>query len=259
MDSEIFTIKTKACITLDNTSADNTIPIFNYGSYTRNGYQIIDEYFQVENLKVISWIYSTDTVAFPVFGLEDTESQQLLTAINLEWGSARIQLDVMLKIDNGEWQRISAYSLLNSSPYPYREYDLGNHSLGNNSMLGLKIRDVGHGLLQNTNNGNDKVTAYADINRVITARKLVNTYNEIENVISNNASCIVNANLNRQGITFFNSSDTNVFLDVKSQVSTSSCMVKLEPGDYYEPPVPYSGAYYALTASGSTTIDIREF
>ncbi|MEH2148238.1 MAG: hypothetical protein V7K63_08730 [Nostoc sp.] len=220
-----------------------------------------EDSIEINNLKAVSWIYSLAEVPFPVFELEDTESKQLLTAINLEWKSPRIQMDVVIDIDGSEqWQRIAAYSLLNSSPYPYREYTLGDHTLGDNAMLGLQVRAVGFGLLQNSSRGNDKVTAYADLTRVITIEKNVDTSQKITNTISNIASTIVNSNVNRRGITFFNSSSVNVYVDTNSSVTTGSYLVKLEPGDYWEPPIQsYTGAYYGIIASGSTGIDIREF
>ncbi|MBW4678404.1 MAG: hypothetical protein KME52_31830 [Desmonostoc geniculatum HA4340-LM1] len=219
------------------------------------------EYLEIENLKAVSWVYSLAEVEFPVFELEDTESKQLLTAINLEWKSPRIQMDVVIDIGNTlSWQRVAAYSLLNSSPYPYREYSLGNHTLGDNCMIGLQIRNVGFGLLQNGTGGQDKVTAFADLKRVITIEKIVDTSVKIANNITTIPSTIVNTNINRKGLTFFNSSDKNIFIDTVNTVSASSHMVKLEPGDYYESPAPiYTGNYYAVVASGSSAIDIREF
>ncbi|PHJ54510.1 hypothetical protein VF06_37475 [Nostoc linckia z4] len=258
---ETFAIKSKLCITLDANTGSTVKPLLTYTPYNKAGYRLIHEYLEIENLKAVGWIYSLTEVEFPVFELEDTESKQLLTAINLEWNSPRIQMDVVLDVGNTlNWQRIAAYSLLNSSPYPYREYSLGNHSLGDNSMIGLQIRNVGFGLLQNGTKGQDKVTAFADLKRVVTLERIVDTSQKIANNITNIAAIIVNANTNRKGLTFFNSSDKNIFIDTVSTVSGSSYMVKLEPGDYYEAPAPiYTGNYYAVVASGSTAIDIREF
>ncbi|WP_229451788.1 hypothetical protein [Nostoc sp. CHAB 5715] len=254
-------MKQKLCVTLDPNSGQSVIPIFNYIPYAKAGYRLVDEYLEIENLKAVAWIYSLPPVEFPVFELEDTESKQLLTAINLEWKSARIQLDVMCQIDGTlNWQRIAAYSLLNSDPYPYREYSLGSHALGNNSMIGLQIRNVGYGLLQNSVKGQDKLTAYADLKRIITIEKLIDTSVKIANNITTIAATIVNSNPNRKGITFFNSSNKNIFIDSVSGVSVTSYSVKMEPGDYYEAPNPlYTGAYYGIVENGSTAIDIREF
>ncbi|WP_375470250.1 hypothetical protein [uncultured Nostoc sp.] len=260
MAFETFTIKSKVCVTLDPDTGSTVKPLLTYTPYSKSGYRLINEYLEINNLKAVSWIYNLPAVPFPVFELEDTESKQLLTAINLEWQSPRIQMDVMINIDNVNWQRIAAYSLLNPTPYPYREYSLGNHTLGDNAMLGLQIKEVGSGVLQDTTLGRDKVTLFADLIRQITVEKLIDTSSKVANNITIIAATIVNSNPNRKGLTFFNSSDKNVYIDTVSAVSTASYMVKLEPGDYYEAPSPmYTGAYYAVVSSGSTAIDIREF
>ncbi|BBD64474.1 hypothetical protein NIES4072_18640 [Nostoc commune NIES-4072] len=134
MSINTLIVKQKLCVTLDTNSSNNVVPVFEYIPYSKPGYKLIDEYLEIENLKAVAWIYSLPPVPFPVFELEDTESKQLLAAINLEWQSPRIQLDIMVNIDDTlNWQKIAAYSLLNSDPYPYREYSLGSHTLGNNS------------------------------------------------------------------------------------------------------------------------------
>jgi hypothetical protein len=108
--------------------------------------------------------------------------------------------------------------------------------------------------------GQDKVTAFGNLTRHITLEKLVDTSSKIANNITTIGSTIANSNPNRKGITFFNSSNKNVFIDTVSSVSINSYSVKLEPGDYYEAPSPmYTGAYYGIVESGSTAIDIREY
>lgn len=261
MAFETFTIKSKVCVTLDPNTGSTVKPLLTYVPYSKSGYRLINEYLEINNLKAVSWIYSLPAVKFPVFELEDSESKQALAAVNLEWNSPRIQMDLVIDINNtASWQRIAAYSLLNPSPYPYREYSLGDHTLGDNAMIGLQIRSVGSGLLQNSVGGQDKVTAYADLTRQITIERLVDNSSKIANNITTIAATIVNSNPNRKGLTFFNSSEKNVYLDTVNTVSSSSYMVQLEPGDYQEAPSPmYTGAYYAVVASGSTAIDIREF
>ncbi|MEH2381136.1 MAG: hypothetical protein V7K27_19990 [Nostoc sp.] len=162
---EQLTRKEKLCVTIDSLSGSNIVPIFNYIPYTKAGYTIVDEYLEINDLKAVGWIYSLAAITFPVFELEDTESKKLLAAINLEWKSARIQLDILCKTDNlSTWQKLQAFSLLNADPYPYREYLLGNHTLGDNGMIAAQITDVGYGLL----NGQDKVTIFGELTRQIT-------------------------------------------------------------------------------------------
>ncbi|WP_375470988.1 hypothetical protein [uncultured Nostoc sp.] len=261
MSLEPLTIKEKLIISIDSNSADNVVPLFSYIPYTKSGYRLIDEYLEIENLKVISWIYSIDPIEFPVFELKDTESKQLLTALNLEWKSERIQLDIVLRINETSiWHKIGSYSLLNADPYPYREYSLGNHSLGNNSVIGLQVKDVGYGLLKTTINATDKIVAFGDFKRNILLEKLVDDGIKIANNITTTVSTIINRNLDRKGLTLFNSSDKNIYIDSASTLSLNTYQLKLEPGDYWEAPSPiYTGVYYGIVSNGSTAIDIREF
>ncbi|HYX16485.1 MAG TPA: hypothetical protein VE944_19380 [Nostoc sp.] len=261
MALDTFTIKGKIVFTITPDTGTTITPVFDYTPFQKAGYRVINEYLEINNLKAVAWIYSVAKVPFPVFELEDTESKQLLTAINLEWKSERIQMDVLITTNEGtNWNRIAAYSLLNSDPYPYREYVLGDHTLGDNAMIGIQMRNVGFGLLQNGNLGSDRVTVYADLVRVVTIEKISDSGIKIANNITTTPSTIMNTNINRTTATLFNSSDKNVFIDVVNTVSTTSHIIKLEPGDYYESPAPiYTGNYWAVVESGSTAIDVREF
>lgn len=254
-------VKQKLAITLDSASASNVIPLFTYTPYSKSGYRLLDEYLEIDNLKAISWIYNIPAVEFPIFDVEDSESKQILTSINLEWTSPRIQLDILFKVDGSStWQKIESKSLLNQSPLPYREFSLGSHVLGNNSMIGFQIIDAGEGLLKSTSVGQDKVTLIADLTRQVFVQELIDTSNKIVNNITTTASTIINSNPNRKALSIFNSSALIIYLDTVSTVSTTSYLSKLNPGAYYEAPMPiYTGAYYARTASGSTAIDIREY
>ncbi|MEJ1929903.1 hypothetical protein WDZ92_06420 [Nostoc sp. NIES-2111] len=252
---EQLKLVTKFAKTVDMSSGDNYQLLSEYDPYTRTGYRVISESVSIENLKAISYIKSFTPADFPVFELGTSESQRFFATLNIEWGSERCQMNLLLKIGD-DYHKISMQSLLNPSPYPFREFDLGNFDLGSNSNLYAQIEDVGYGLLQ----ASDSVVFHGELVRDIYIEKLVDTSIKIANSISNIPAIIVNSNPDRKGLTFFNSSAIDVFIDTVSSVSLSSYMIKLEPGDYYEAPSPiYTGNYYAITQSNSTAIDIREF
>lgn len=260
MTFETLTIKQKVALTINAASGTNPITLIDYVPYSKAGYRLINESIEINNLRFSSWIYSLDTIEFPVFEVEDSESKQLLTAINLEWDSPRIELDLLIKIEAGNWQKFAAYSLINPSPYPYREYTIGNHLIGNNSILGVQIIDVGFGGLITTDSSQDKVVIFGDVTREVILEKFADNGSKVTNNITTTASIIVPSNSSRTNLLIFNSSTKDIFIDIVSSVSTSSHLVKVEVGDYYEAPLPiYTGAYYAVVASGSAVIDIREF
>lgn len=254
-------IKEKVITTLDASCGTDIVPLYSYDPFTKSGYRVLDESLEIQNLKAVSWIYNLAEITFPIFELEDTESKKLITAINIEWTSPRIELEILYDLgSSGNWQKFAAYSLLNVSPYPYREYSLGNHPLGNNSMIGLQLKDVDYGVLQSTSSGQDKVVVFGDLIRSVTIEKLIDTSAKITNNFTTTPSIIVNSNSHRTGISFFNNSDLPVYIDTVNSISISSYLIKLNPGKFYEAPSPiYTGNYYGVAATNSTAIDIREF
>ncbi|MEH1765797.1 MAG: hypothetical protein V7K76_26050 [Nostoc sp.] len=258
---QTFSTVRKVAVPLDANSGTNITPLFAYTPFTLSGYRVINENLSLSNLQAIAYIYSLPVVAFPVFDLTESDSQQLLTAINLEWQNARIQLDTLVRVGlTGTYQRIASNSLTNPNPYPYKQFTLDNQLLGSGDMLAVQVRNVGYGLLQNSAGGSDVVTVSADLTTTITIEETVDNASVVANNITTTAATVVNSNVNRKGITFFNNSTQTVYIDTVSTVSTTSYTVALAVGDYYEAPAPiYTGAYYAVVASGNTAINIREY
>jgi hypothetical protein len=116
----------------------------------------------VKNLKAFSKISSLAAINLPVFELEDSESQKLFKTLDIEFNSPRKQMDLFIGSGN-EWNQMGSISLLNPSGYPYRMYNLLDFytdglaaELGENGKIGVKITDVGYGLLS----GADAVTIH---------------------------------------------------------------------------------------------------
>ena len=258
---QTFSSVRKVAITLDANSGASIHPLLTYTPFILSGYRVITENLSLSNLVVIAYIYSLQKVDFPVFDLTESDSQQLLTAINLEWKNARIQLDTLVQTGIGNtYQRIGSHSLTNPDPYPYKQFTLENQLLSANDMLGFQVRNVGYGLLQNSANGNDVVTVYADLVSTVTIEELVDNASVIVNNITTTAGTIINANANRRGLTIFNNSNQTIYIDTVNTVSTISFSIALQVGKYFEAPAPvYTGAYYAVVANGNTAINIREY
>ncbi|MEH2130127.1 MAG: hypothetical protein V7K86_05610 [Nostoc sp.] len=258
---QTFSTVQKCAVSLNANSGTNITPLFTYTPFTLSGYRVINENLSLTNLQAIAYIYSLPVVPFPVFDLTESDSQQLLTAINLEWQNSRIQLDTLVRVGlTGTYQRINSNSLTNPNPYPYKQFTLDNLLLGSNDMLAFQTKNVGYGLLQNAVGGSDIVTVSADLTTTITIEETVDNASVVANNITTTAASIVNPNVNRKGITFFNNSTQTVYIDTVSTVSTTSYTIALAAGGYYEAPAPiYTGTYYAVVASGSTAINIREY
>ncbi len=181
--------------------------------------------------------------------------------------NAKKCLSFYMKTANTPLIKIADAYLFNQQPYYYLDLinyftSAGTFDVAPDATIACQVVDVGYGLLQ----GNDRVmllgcaveeSPYSEVAPItevpIISRNLANN-------ISTTSGAIVNSNLKRKGIVFFNSSELIVYLDTVNTVSTNSYLVKLVPGAYYEAPNPvYTGNYYAVTTEPNTSIDIREF
>jgi hypothetical protein len=80
------------------------------------------------------------------------------------------------------------------------------------------------------------------------------------NSLSTTQSVLVASNSNRKGLTIFNSSGVTVFIDYANTVTTSDYAFSLISGAFYEMPMPiYTGNLHAILASGTASIEVREF
>jgi hypothetical protein len=84
---------------------------------------------------------------------------------------------------------------------------------------------------------------------------------ELTHSLSNAASMIAPANQNRKGLTIFNTLSQTLYIDVSNAVTTTNYMVPIPPGALYELPATkiYIGALYGILASGTGSVEIREF
>lgn len=196
-------------------------------------------------------------------------SNETVTSNNKETFNynAKKCLSFYMKTANTPLIKIADAYLFNQRPYYYLDLinyftSAGTFDVAPDAIIACQVVDVGHGLLQ----GNDRVmllgcaveeSPYSEPQSVaqtpIVSRMIANN-------ITTSSGVIVNNNINRKGIVFFNSSTQDVYLDTTSSISLNSYLVKLVPGAYYEAPNPVStGNYYAITTEPNTSIDIREF
>jgi hypothetical protein len=117
----------------------------------------------IKNLKAFAKIASIPEAALPDIQLEDTSSQKLYKVLDIEWKSARKQMNLFISTGNSDWQQVGSVSLLNPAGYPFRVYNLMDFftdnlalELGDNSKIGIAMQDVGYGVLTS----NDKVTIH---------------------------------------------------------------------------------------------------
>lgn len=127
-------------------------------------YKIISFNSFIKNLKVYASIKSLPEANLPDFQLADSATQKVQKVLDIEWKSARKQLNVYIASDkSAAWQQVGSLSLLNPSGYAFRIYNLMDMftdnlalELGENSKIGISVENVGYGILA----PNDKVTVH---------------------------------------------------------------------------------------------------
>jgi len=153
---------------INSSSARTVIPInFSFPALALpSDLSIISTKYTLMNLKAKASINSITAVQMPDIPLTASQSEALIASLNLEWNSPRMQLDLLIPDSNSNWESVGAVSLLNMSPYPYRQYDLialatdkGQLSLTNSSQLGVQITDVGYGWLGT----NDSISIWGEV------------------------------------------------------------------------------------------------
>jgi hypothetical protein len=212
----------------------------------------------------ITSINSMSIVKSDIFDSNDTVDSNNKETFNY---NAKKCLSFYMKTANTPLIKIADAYLFNQRPYYYLDLinyftSAGTFDVAPDATIACQLVDVGHGLLQ----GNDRVMLLgcaveespypetAPVGQIPVVSK------KIANSIMITSEVIVNSNLQRKRIVFFNNSTQDVYLDTVKSVSPFSYLVKLVPGSYYEAPLPaYTGNYYAMTLDGNTSIDIREF
>lgn len=133
------------------------------GSDLFPNYKIVGFNSFIKNLKVYASVKSLAEVSLPDFQLADSATQKIQKVLDIEWKSARKQLNLYIATTLIDWQQIGSISLLNPSGYAFRIYNLMDLftdnlalELGENSKIGIQTQEVGYGLLDI----NDKVTVH---------------------------------------------------------------------------------------------------
>lgn len=127
-------------------------------------YKIVSFNSFIKNLKVYASIKSLPEANLPDFQLADSATQKVQKVLDIEWKSARKQLNAYIASDkSAAWQQVGSLSLLNPSGYAFRIYNLMDMftdnlalELGENSKIGISVENVGYGILA----PNDKVTIH---------------------------------------------------------------------------------------------------
>jgi len=192
----------------------------------------------IKNLKCYAKITSLAEATLPSFAIDDSETDKLYKTLNVEWGSARKQLNLYISNDRLTWQPIGAISLLNPSGYPYRIYNLldiytDNIALevGINGRIGVNIQDVGYGLL----GSGDSLTIFGSYLEEVVFEELPPTIKNCTSytwTVSNNSQIILPANPKRTYAIIANTENQPVYLSLGNSAITGGIPLLVKGGAY---------------------------
>lgn len=245
--------------------ADNIITLFDNSAISNSSRISLNGF--VKNLKAFSKISSLGEVNLPVFELEDSESQKLFKTLDVEFNSPRKQLDLFIG-DAEDWNQVGSISLLNPSGYPYRMYNLLDFytdglaaELGENGRIGVKVADVGYGLLS----GADVVTVHGSYVQeyVLSASGSSQSSTAVtsSSVAANTDKVtLLAANSSRVGATIYNNAVTDLLIDFDDAIASPKA-VSVSAGGYYELPFGYKGLINGQwkLADPEGEAEVREF
>lgn len=218
----------------------------------------------VKSLRAYAKITSLTEVSLPNFELTDSETDKLYKSLDVEWTSPRKQLDLLINQGDG-WEIIGSVSLLNPSGYPYRSYNLQDLytdnlalELGENGKVGVRVVDVGHGLLS----GGDSLTIYGSYSQeiVVSSTSLLTECFDNNASVGTSSTLVLPANESRQYLSLTNIGENPCFINL-GIAATINAGILLNPDGNFEMTASsglWRGAISAICESSSTLISILE-
>jgi hypothetical protein len=209
----------------------------------------------ITSLRMKVDINSLPESQIPRIELTDDQTARITTIRDLEWKSARKQIDFFLKTSQISWQHIASISLLNRLPYYHvnlLQYltDGSAFEVGNDTRLAARISDAGYGLLSTT----DNVTIFGSCQEEATALPTdepnISYAQDFSWEVGTNSQIVLPANPNRLQATFVNSSSSqDIFLSYGGIAHQGKGIALLRGGGTYEINKfnPYKGAIAAIS------------
>jgi hypothetical protein len=195
--SQVKTIAYKLDLTGDIKEIYSTSLVI--GSEYVPGYKIISFNAFIKNLRAFASVESLPESSLPSFLPTDTSTDKTVKVLDIEWGSARKQLNLYIATNTGittDWHQVGSLSMLNPYGYPFRVYNLMDMftdnlaiELGENSKIGVQVQDVGYGLLVEQ----DNVTIHGSYTEELFVqtedKQVINNYSfEIRNISTGGGS-----------------------------------------------------------------------
>jgi hypothetical protein len=211
----------------------------------------------ITDLRVKIDINSIPEIALPSFPLDASRTDKMAALQDLEWNSARKQLDLFIETSTQLPTLFASVSLLNRLPYyhvnllPYFT-DNGVINIANNTRLLGRITDVSWGLLLGDDNVIVFGSAREECTTLPTEARIIQYSQPHEWSVENDSIIILSANSSRLQATFVNRHATSkIYLNygVTAELGKGICL--LPNGGTYEINTtnPYHGVISAISES----------
>ncbi|NEU76956.1 hypothetical protein PI95_031785 [Hassallia byssoidea VB512170] len=243
---------------LDSATGQSIIPVFSNTLVGNYPGQIVSVNAFVKNLKAHAKISSLAPVKLPNFQLEDSETDKLYKTLDIEWGSARKQLNLYISDNQTDWYQVGAISLLNPSGYPYRIYNLMDLitdnlaiELGENGRIGVQIQDVGYGALQT----GDLVTIHGSyVQEIATdSNATIQSTIDFEKLVEVESTVILGANPLRKYLAITNNGNNSIYLNLGDSATLGKGLY-LTPAGSFDLDKPYFGSISAISTSDISSV-----
>lgn len=194
----------------------------------------------ISDLRVNIDISSLPETQIPQLDLGASRTERLTAVKQMEWGSPRYELDMLMKKSNTGWLPVASLSLLNRRPYYLINVlnyltDQVAFQVANDAVLGIRVRDVGHGLM----NGDDRLTFFGAVKEEVSTipsefPEITLSQDYFVNV-GDTSTIVLPANAGRKQATFVNTSDSHkVFLSYAAVAQLNKGILLYPNGGSYE-------------------------
>jgi hypothetical protein len=218
----------------------------------------------ITSLRLKIDINSLPESVIPDLELTTSRTERLTAVRDLEWNAPRKQLDLFLQNTYSGSIHFASISLLNRMPYyhinlmPYLTDNL-SFDVGNDTILEAQCVDVGHGLLQ----GSDNLSVFGSVKEEAVAlpseRQEITYATDFDWTIGTESQVILPANAQRLQATFINRSTENIYLSYSPVAQAGKGITLIKGGGSYEINLSnhYKGAISAISEAPAALTGIE--
>ena len=221
----------------------------------------------ITDLRVKIDITSLAESQLPELPLGSSNTQKSTAIRDMEYGSQRYELQMLMRTSSQEWLPLFNFSVLNRRPFYITDMmtyltTQPAFAMASDAQLAVKVIDVGYGVLS----GSDKLIIYGSAREEVTSLpsegSLITQGQHSSVTIQGSSTIIVQANNVRKGLVITNLDNTHEVTLSYQPIATAQDGIMLLPygGSYsIDSTNLYKGAISAISQGANTKLAISEF